>query len=223
MNTASSSKWIVFSDYEIKLSEDGTKYVRPVPGSAHVIYDPMLKPQKLAVAVLDAIDSIKKDRSDEKAILDLVRCTGLPGFAAVSDAEYVFPFGGEAASGNDLLLAGRGSEYGFVFSEDYSEKYDDICRWLENIEDSLTEKPDFTNLKSIAGYCICTLSEAGKLHRCPICKKNYFSEDAESKACSKTCEFQLLLKDKEACIDKGYYCHFFSRPRVYNKINKTAK
>ena len=227
-NTTDSSKWIRFSDYEIRVSDDGAKYVCPVPGSAPVFYDPMLKPEKLAVAALDAADRLKdsgtddaaaaqKNRTDDTIILDLVRSVGLPGFAVGSAGDHSFPFGGSPASEKDILLSQRGLEYCIVFSESYAEKYDDIIAWLENIRTSAVKGPDLTSLKSIAEYCVCSLSEAGKLHICAVCKKNYYSEDPESRTCSKVCGYQLVLRDPKACAEKGYYCQFFSKPRRNQK------
>ncbi len=241
-NTTDSSKWIRFSDYEIRVSDDGTKYVCPVPGSSPVFYDPMLRPEKLAVAVLDAADKLKdsgigdaaaadrlkdsgtddataaqKNRADDTIILDLVRSVGLPGFALGSAVNYEFPFGGSPASEKDILLSQRGPEYCVVFSESYAEKYDDIIAWLENIRASAVKGPDLTTLESIAEYCVCSLSGAGKLHVCAVCKKNYYSEDPESRTCSKVCGYQLVLRDPKACAEKGYYCQFFSKPRRNQK------
>ena len=210
MANTGSSKWRRFSDYEIRVSEDGTKYVRPVPGSAPVFYDPMLKPENTAVLIKNAADELKRYENDETIVLDLMRSIGLLGLALESSGDYVFPFGGKPASVNDLRLAGRGEEYGFVFSEDYAEKYDDICAWLKSIDASAEKEPDITNLKTMAEYCIFSLTKEKKLHVCELCGKNYFSEDPDSKACSKTCEFQLVLNDPAACMEKRYCCRFFS-------------
>ena len=116
MSTNGSSKWREFSEYEIRISDDGTKYVCPVPGSAAVFYDPMAKPDKLAIAVTNAAEAYLKDMTDESVVLDLVRSAGLPGFALGLSEDQVFPFGGSPAAKSDLLLAGRGPEYGTVFS-----------------------------------------------------------------------------------------------------------
>ena len=236
MKSSGSTKWIKFSDYEICCTEDGTKYIRPVSGSAPVIYDPASKPDNLATKVMNTAKTFAKDEADETIVLDLICSIGLPGFALDSSEDYVFPFGGTPAADSDLRLAGRGPEYASVFSKDYAEKYDDVCSWLKKINASvsdsccfsapfskdadeadqadasacdapLSKEADSTSLKSIAEYCISSLAGEGKLHICVHCGKIYYTEDPESITCSKACDFQHIMSDPELIAQKGYCCH----------------
>ena len=220
--------WIRFSDYELRTAEDGTSYVCPSSGSIASFYDPMLMQEKLAVSVLDAAQKHKSDPGDDSIILTLVRSFGLPGFALDRPDEYVFPFGRKNAEVINPLLSQRGEECALVFSADYAEKYDDIVSWLDRIADQLSctpasdgsgcgsvsgsdkEAPACMNLAEMAGQCICSLSEAGKLHVCVQCGKIYFSEDPESETCSKKCEFQYSVSDSAPASKKRFIGHLIS-------------
>ena len=213
MNTTSSSIWRRFSDYEISISTDRTKYIRPVPNSTPAFYDPLSKLEKLASAVIAASVALKEDETNESVVLDFVRSFGLPGFALELQNDYVFPFGGTPTSVDDISLSRRGSEYICVFSPDYAEKYSDICNWLKTIDfsadfaNSISKDDACINLKNMTECCISSLVSAGKIRPCKYCGKYYYTEDPESETCSKVCEFQYSLSDSVSSSKKRYIGH----------------
>ena len=62
-----STSWVKYSEYEMKQSADGTKYIKPAPKAKPIIYDPLKNAEEMVVDALN-VGLLLIGRSDENAV-----------------------------------------------------------------------------------------------------------------------------------------------------------
>jgi len=78
-----SSSWVRYSEYEIKKTEKGTRYIKPAPNAKPSIYDPLKEAETLVVDALNVgmlLMGRKGNKSVQTALMEFVHKYGLFGF-----------------------------------------------------------------------------------------------------------------------------------------------
>jgi len=63
-----SSHWVKYSEYEIKTTADGTRYIKPVLKAKPVVYDPLKDAENLVVDALN-VGLLQMGRAEEKVVI----------------------------------------------------------------------------------------------------------------------------------------------------------
>jgi len=78
-----SSHWVKYSEYELKQTADGTKYIKPAPKAKPTVYNPLKDPEGLVVDALN-VGMLQMNRGSEQtiqaALMEFVHTYGLLGF-----------------------------------------------------------------------------------------------------------------------------------------------
>lgn len=78
-----SSSWVKYSEYEIKKTDNGTRYIKPAPNAKPSIYDPLKETGTLVVDALNVgmlLMGRKSNKSVQTALMEFVHKYGLLGF-----------------------------------------------------------------------------------------------------------------------------------------------